>query len=211
MSPSESVAIGLVLGMRHALDPDHVVAMSTMVGRTGRVQDAVRAGALWGLGHSLTVLVVGLGIGFFGLRFTGRAEVVVELLVAAMLVVLGLSALFARAPSAVDNTESRTSTPAVGARRMARPVIVGLVHGLAGSAGLSLVAMTTLPTRATALLYLVLFGLGTVVAMASATALLSLPALYFRRTFASLVFVRAAGVLGTLCGALIALRVVRGH
>jgi hypothetical protein len=196
--------------MRHALDPDHVVAMSTLVGRTGRVRDAMRAGALWGVGHSLTVLAVGLGIGFFGLRFTGRAEIAVELLVSVMLVVLGATALFARGPSKVESVETKAPASAAGARRIARPVIVGLVHGLAGSAGLSLVAMTTLPTRGSALVYLLLFGVGTVVSMAFATALLSLPALYFRRTFASLVFVRAAGILGVLCGALIAVRVVRG-
>ncbi len=209
-----SLGLGFVLGVRHALDPDHVVAIGTLVARHGRPQDGLRAGALWGLGHSVTVLAVGLAISLLGLRVTGTMERAVDLLVAVMLVALGVAALRAPKPSSPspplavevtgrgshdhdhDQGDSQEASPSRW-----RPVLVGTIHGLAGSAAVSVLAMTTLPTRSSAMIYLALFGFGTTLAMALATALLTLPAVYLRRSLASSAFVRVAGALSVLWGA----------
>jgi len=209
-----SLGLGFVLGVRHAFDPDHVVAIGTLVGKHGRARDGLWAGALWGVGHSATVLVVGLAMSILDLRVTGTMEVGVDLLVALMLVALGVTALRASAapPSAPEETPTgpAVGAPSVGRLQRWRPVVVGTVHGLAGSAAVSLLAMTTLPTRATAAGYLALFGLGTTLAMALATAALTLPALYLKRAFASSAFVKAAGALSIVWGVGVALSVSFG-
>lgn len=193
MSPAETLGLGLLLGVRHALDPDHVVAMGTLVGREGKSSAAFRAGLSWGVGHTVSVLLFGVAIVLFGLRVSGTIERVVEAMVALMMIGLGIVALRRREEDEGKKVASRLE-------RM-RPAVVGLVHGLAGSAGLALLAMTTLPTRGLALGYLVLFGAGTTVSMGLATAALSVPALYLRRKAASRAFVRFAGVLGLVWGA----------
>lgn len=192
VSPAETLGLGLLLGVRHALDPDHVVAMGTLVGREGRASAAFRAGLSWGVGHTVSVLLFGVAIVLFGLRVSGAIERVVEALVALMMIGLGIVALRRRDEDDLERRASRLER--------VRPAVVGLVHGLAGSAGLALLAMTTLPTRALALGYLVLFGAGTTLSMGLATAALSIPALFLRRKAASRVFVRVAGVLGLVWG-----------
>lgn len=214
-----SLGLGFVLGVRHALDPDHVVAIGTLVARHGRPQDGFRAGALWGLGHSVTVLVVGLAISLLGLRVTGTMERAVDLLVALMLVALGLAALRApRAPRGAESDEEERPHDHAHAHHQAgvapsrwRPILIGTIHGLAGSAAVSLLAMTTLPTRSSAMAYLALFGVGTTLAMALATALLTLPAVYLRRSLASSAFVKVAGALSVLWGAGLGVVVIVGE
>lgn len=193
MSPAETLGLGLLFGVRHALDPDHVVAMGTLVGREGKSSAAFRAGLSWGVGHTVSVLLFGVAIVIFGLRVSGTIERVVEAVVALMMMGLGIVALRRREE---DDRKMETTRLA-----RVRPAMVGLVHGLAGSAGLALLAMTTLPTRGLALGYLVLFGAGTTLSMGLATAALSVPALYLRRKAASRAFVRFAGVLGFVWGA----------
>lgn len=162
-------------------------------GREGKSSAAFRAGLSWGVGHTVSVLLFGAAIVLFGLRVSGTIERVVEAMVALMMIGLGIVALRRREEDEGKKVASRLE-------RM-RPAIVGLVHGLAGSAGLALLAMTTLPTRGLALGYLVLFGAGTTISMGLATAALSVPALYLRRKAASRAFIRIAGVLGLVWGA----------
>src|SRR5215831_3618739 len=84
------LALGFFLGMRHATDSDHVVAVSTIVSREKSVLSASLVGALWGVGHSLTILIVGGAIIFFGVVLPARVGLTMEFSVALMLVVLGL-------------------------------------------------------------------------------------------------------------------------
>jgi high-affinity nickel permease len=93
VSPAETLGLGLLLGVRHALDPDHVVAMGTLVGREGRASAAFRAGLSWGVGHTVSVLLFGVAIVLFGLRVSGAIERVVEALLALMMIGLGIVAL----------------------------------------------------------------------------------------------------------------------
>lgn len=200
------LAVGFFLGMRHAADPDHVVAVSTIVARSRKVAHAALIGAVWGAGHTLTILFVGAAIIFFSLVIPPRLGLAMELAVAIMLVLLGLMNLAGMrgqvqtaldtAPGADEHTHvhahgdyvhthrhghspgehthAREQTPlakldrwfgSASGYRLLRPLIVGIVHGLAGSAAVALLVLAMIPNRNWAVAYLLLFGVGTIAGM----------------------------------------------
>lgn len=164
MSLPVMLGVGLMLGARHAVDADHLVAVAGMLGREGGISSALRTAALWSIGHSFTFLGVGLGIVALELRVPASFERAAELAVAVMLVVLG-----------VFNWKNAHEQPNEPSRPTVRPIAAGIIHGLAGSAGIALLALTTIQTAWGAILYLLAFGVGTVVGMVVSTALLSVP------------------------------------
>lgn len=149
--------LGIGLGLRHATDADHVVAVSAMLRREPGLFRAMRLALYWGIGHSTTFLGTGLVVVLTGWHVPAAYERFVELLVGVTLVILGLTGLLV-------HTHVHRS-PSV-----ARPVSIGLLHGLAGSAGVALLALTTIRSAAHAMLYLVVFAGGTLVGMAILTA-----------------------------------------
>jgi len=163
--PFTAILLGALLGFRHATDADHVVAVTAIVARERSLPRAARVGALWGVGHTLTLFVVGGAIVTFRLVVPPRVGLALEFSVALMLIMLGFA-----------NLRSRDETPA--ARTTARPFLVGLVHGLAGSAAVALLVLATVRSTLGALLYLLVFGLGTIGGMVAVTVLLAAPALY---------------------------------
>ena len=154
----------LMLGMRHATDPDHIVAVTTIVSRERSVVKAAGIGAVWGIGHTITLLLVGGAIIAFKVAFNARLGLSLELSVAIMLIVLGLLNIF----------DVRASTRGISA---SRPFVVGIVHGLAGSAGAALLIVPLIDDPRWAALYLLTFGLGTIVGMAFVTLTIALPSL----------------------------------
>lgn len=160
-----AIVLGALLGLRHATDADHVVAVTAIVARERKLSRAAWVGALWGIGHTLTLLVVGGAIVAFRLVIPPRVGLGLEFGVALMLILLGYANLRAR-----DTAPSER--PAV------RPLLVGLVHGLAGSAAVALLVLATIRGTPEALAYLLVFGLGTVLGMVAVTVLLAAPALY---------------------------------
>ena len=154
--------LGVILGMRHATDADHVVAVTTIVTRQRSVADAMRIGALWGVGHTLTILLVGGAIIVLGVVIPPRLGLAMEFAVAVMLIGLGAYNLFGRRGEAAPPSA-------------ARPMLVGVVHGLAGSAAIALLVLTTIPEPRWALGYLLLFGLGTIGGMMGVTGAVAAP------------------------------------
>ncbi|MBK8248125.1 MAG: HupE/UreJ family protein [Gemmatimonadetes bacterium] len=154
------LVLGFLLGLRHALDPDHVVAVAAIVARHPSVTAAARVGALWGLGHSTTILAVGGVIAWFRVSVAEGVAQALEFGVALMLVAIG-----------VTNLRTPEDRPASSAR----PALVGMMHGLAGSAAVALLVLATVTDTRQALAYLAMFGLGTVVAMTTVTALMAVP------------------------------------
>lgn len=152
----------LLLGMRHATDADHIVAVTTIASRERSVWKAGGIGALWGVGHTLTIFLVGGTIILFKVAFSARLGLSMELTVAIMLVVLGLLNLF--------NVQTKPS-----ALSTMRPLFVGIVHGLAGSAAATLLILPLIDDPRWAVLYLVVFGFGTIVGMASITLAIAAP------------------------------------
>jgi high-affinity nickel-transport protein len=167
MTDSLPIAVlGFLLGMRHAVDPDHVVAVTAITARHPSISRSAIVGALWGLGHTLTLLLVGGSIVLFKVAISARVGVALELSVAGMLVCLGFSNLMV-----VRTRATPAATPSG-----VRPLIVGAVHGLAGSAAVALLVVGAVSSPAAAIGYLLLFGLGTVMGMLLVTLVVAMPA-----------------------------------
>lgn len=196
MTGAGALLLGLGLGLRHAADADHVVVLSTLLQREPGPLAAARLASLWGVGHTLSFLSVGLPVVLLGLTVPPGLDVAVEMLVAATLI--GLGALHLR----------RVPTAAKTSHAAARPLAVGVVHGLAGSASVALLAATTVPSRTWAALYLGMFGLGTVLGMVSLTLALSFPIGWTvrREGAASRRLARVSGALSVALGVVMALQ-----
>jgi hypothetical protein len=152
------LALGFLLGMRHATDSDHVVAVTTIVSQQRNVFNASLIGIFWGIGHTVTLLIVGGAIILFGFVIPERVGMSLEFCVAVMLILLGLfnlGSFWRRLNQPNDHSHIH------GFFKL-RPTIVGVVHGLAGSAAVALlvVPMTRNPYWAT--FYLLIFGAGTI-------------------------------------------------
>lgn len=205
------IALGFFLGMRHATDPDHVIAVSTIVSREREIGKSAWIGIFWGIGHTLTIFVVGAAIILFDVVIPPRLGLSMELAVGLMLILLGVVnvASFYRALP----TTAQAWTPAPPAResihshphshgdyihthphshgpgghahaadqnpvawldrvflrfkvyRPIRPLLIGIVHGLAGSAAVALLVLATIRDPRRAVIYLLVFGIGTVAGM----------------------------------------------
>jgi len=194
MVDATTVLLGLGLGLCHATEADHIAAVSTLLERETRSLQAARIAALWGLGHASSFLGVGLCIVLLGLHVPPAFEHLSNALVSAMLIGLGAAHLLRGRAAA--NPGPRTT----------RPVAIGILHGLAGSAAVALIAATTIQSRLWASVYLTLFGFGTIVGMSGLTFVLSQPMAWLSQKDGRLSrwLTRAPGIasvsLGILCG-----------
>jgi ABC-type nickel/cobalt efflux system permease component RcnA len=191
------ILLGLFLGMRHSTDPDHVVAVSTIVSRQGSVRSSATIGLLWGLGHTLTIFLVGSAIIIFGVVIPPRLGLSMEFCVALMLILLGVLNLtgvlrwitqrFDRVPSrgVVSRMDLFRDGPIgkLGVFQTIRPLAVGLVHGLAGSAAVALLVLSTIKSPLWSTAYLLVFGFGTMAGMMLMTAAISMPLVYSGKKF----------------------------
>ena len=184
-----SSGLGSLLGMRHALEPDHLAAVSTLVGRERTGLRAAAVGACWGLGHTCSLVVVGALLVVLRKEMPAAVSDVFELAVAFMLIGLGVRAIVQAArqgpggPTTLHRhgrlVHRHAGVPAhlhVGDWTLARrPLLIGAVHGLAGSGALTALVLATLPTTAARLTYMALFGLGSTIGMATLSGLLGWP------------------------------------
>jgi len=230
------IALGFFLGMRHATDPDHVIAVTTIVSRQRSIRHAALIGILWGLGHTITIFLVGSAIILFGVVIPPKLGLTMELSVGLMLILLGVLNLSGFTswitetftPSSRDGQDhshphvhshththqqgdfvhahphhhepeqhghAEDATPVgwmdrifgqLGLYQAVRPLAVGLVHGLAGSAAVALLVLTTIRDPRWAIAYLLVFGLGTIAGMMLITAAIALPFKYSQSRFARL-------------------------
>lgn len=202
MSPGPLVllGVGLLLGLRHAAEADHVVAVTAIAARTRRVLPALWLGVLWGLGHSLTLWLAGAGIILLRLAVPPRLELGLELLVAVTLIALGIANL--RAGARRPATRAEESLPA------GRALVVGMVHGLAGSAAAALLVLTTVADPVWACAYLAVLAAGTLLGMALITLGIASPLrLLGTRAAAGPVVRLATGTLSVALGAWLAFRI----
>jgi cytochrome c biogenesis protein CcdA len=176
------LALGFFLGMRHATDSDHVVAITTIVSQQRKVSSAALTGIAWGIGHSITLLVVGAIIVLFGVVVPERLGLSLEFCVGLMLVLLGLlnlGSLRRRRNEAHEHSHRH------GSYLRLRPVVVGVVHGLAGSAAVALLVLPMIREPAWAILYLLIFAAGTIAGMMLITAIIAVPITYSVNRFQS--------------------------
>jgi nitrile hydratase accessory protein len=177
-----SAGFGSVLGLRHALEPDHLAAVSTLM--TGERSSAKAAwlGACWGLGHTLTLMAAGASLLMFRADMPILASDVFELCVVLLLVGFGIRAMYQGAWGRLagpthSHAKNGSLTPTTSSRWTIarRPLVVGAVHGLAGSGAITALVVTTLPSTLTRLSYLALFGIGTTAGMVVLSGVLGWP------------------------------------
>ena len=176
-----SAGLGAVLGMRHALEPDHLAAVSTLM--TGERSSAKAAwlGAWWGLGHTLTLFTAGALLVVIQAEMPAILSQALEVGVVLLLIGFGVRAIHQgarRVPKGPTHShkKAKASSPfQVDRWTLARPLLVGAVHGLAGSGALTALVVTTLPSTATRLAYLMLFGIGSTVGMVVLSGLIGWP------------------------------------
>jgi sulfite exporter TauE/SafE len=191
------------LGLKHAMEADHLAAVSTIVSERKGLLSASVVGGLWGVGHTISLLVAGLAVILFQVKIGPRMEMVLEFGVALMLIALGANAirklrhggqihLHAHRHSNrihihphlhEDPLELNHSTHH-GLRSGTRPLLVGMVHGLAGSAVLMLLVLSTIKSPMAGVVYIVIFGLGSIGGMMAMSILIGLPLRVTARRFA---------------------------
>jgi high-affinity nickel permease len=239
------LAIGFVLGTRHATDPDHVIAVSTIVTRERSIAKAGLIGVLWGIGHTLTILAVGAGIILLDLAIPARIGLTMEFCVGLMLILLGVLNLsgamkwisekfspahplvvgehahihehgaklhfhwHSHAPRREHHAESlapprwlEKSFAGLSLYQALRPLFVGIVHGLAGSAAVALLVLSTIREPKWAVLYLLVFGIGTIAGMMLITIFIALPLSFagFRFTWLNRALVTGSGIVSLAFG-----------
>jgi hypothetical protein len=183
----------LASGVRHAIEPDHLAAISTLVAQQRSAKDSVRFAGTWGLGHGLMLLVVGGMLLVLRAHMPRALEEGFELAVGVMLVVLGARALQQALHSRLPHSHARPHG--------LRPLAIGVVHGLAGSGALAALAATRSPTLASGLLFLGLYGAGAMIGMASLAGLAGLPlARLLRAERSGRILLTATGALSLLMG-----------
>lgn len=180
------VLLGLVVGVRHAFEPDHLAAVSTLVSESRGARRGAMLGAIWGLGHTLALIVVGIVLLAAGALVPARLETALELAVAVMLVGLGARAIVravrdgragriaAHSHGAAAHSHAAPDGGHVhvaGATLAWRPLAIGVIHGLAGSGGLTALVFAELPSDAARVVYIALFGAGSIAGMALASGL----------------------------------------
>jgi hypothetical protein len=160
--------LGVLLGMRHALEADHLAAVSTLITDGQARFRGAFLGAIWGIGHTVALFGVGCVLALLKARMPDSLATVFELGVSVMLVYLGVRAV----RRALRHVEGHVH---VGSGVAARPLVVGLVHGLAGSGALTALVVAELPSVPARLAYIGLFGLGSVLGMALLSGLAGWP------------------------------------
>jgi len=193
--------IGLGVGIKHAFETDHLAAVSTIVSERKNLLSSMLVGGVWGIGHTAALLLAGVGVIFLKIRIE-QYEKILEFCVAMMLIGLGANVLYKLLrggrlhyhvhshgsythvhPHIHENKPEPDPNSHHGLRLSIRPLIIGIVHGLAGSAALMLLVLTTITSTALAFGYIILFGVGSIGGMMMMSILLSIPARFTAEHF----------------------------
>jgi sulfite exporter TauE/SafE len=179
------LGLGFILGLKHALDADHVVAVSTIVSQTKNLKKSSLAGAIWGMGHTATLFLVGLVILVFKLAIPDKLALSFEFIVGIVLVALGVDVLRKVSKGKVHlhehqhgdsvHTHLHSHKESPSHNYIHKSFVVGTIHGLAGSAALMLLVLTTVNSIFQGLLYILIFGIGSIVGMLIVSGIIALP------------------------------------
>lgn len=207
--------IGFVLGIKHALEPDHVIAVSTIASQSKKLSRSSLAGVFWGIGHTLTLFVVGMSVIFMKGEIPEEWALSLEFLVGIMLVYLGVSSILnLRRIGATTHTHSeinhdhfhlhpvKPSTAHIHKKvSYLKSMFIGIIHGLAGSAAMVVLTMSTVSSVWQGAMYMLVFGLGTVAGMLISTTIIGIPfVLTASKERVNTWLTQATGTISTLFG-----------
>jgi ABC-type nickel/cobalt efflux system permease component RcnA len=215
LSVVTTLSLGFLLGARHALDADHLAAVSTIIATQRDLKASGLVGACWGVGHTVTLLLIGLGVIALGFRIPPSFSAACETAVGIMLILLGGSLAWnlwrdrwhvhPHVHDGQAHLHLHTHRTDAGhrhdhdGRAFVKPIFVGMVHGLAGSAALILLLLATVRTLWEGLAYIVAFGVGSIVAMGVIGTMMSLPIVWStERGRHALVAVQAVACLSSI-------------
>jgi ABC-type nickel/cobalt efflux system permease component RcnA len=189
------LGLGFVLGLKHALDADHLAAVSTMATEKRSLFGSSLIGAWWGIGHTLSLMIAGALVILLHLEIGERTSRALEFCVGVMLIVLGINALrkLSRSgtvhmhahehdghwhvhPHIHENRSHDAPHTHHGLKVGARPLVVGMVHGMAGSAALTLLVLATISSPVVGFVYIIIFGVGSIGGMMIMSTVFALPA-----------------------------------
>ncbi len=207
-----TLGLGFLLGMRHATDADHVAAITTITSHEQNITKASRIGALWGIGHSISVTLVALPIILFSFVIPPRLGLAFEFGVGIMLVIIGIltitgvlsktSLFFSPTMHSHPHQQEKgrthnhphvhffrffhTSTHHLGLFHTVRPLLIGIIHGLAGSVAVVLLVLSTIKDPMLSILYLFIFHLGVIFGMMLITTILGSSVILIKKKSSSL-------------------------
>lgn len=196
------LGFGFLLGLKHATEADHLAAVSTIVSERKHLLSSAFVGGLWGLGHTISLFIAGIFVLLLNFEISERTERILEFCVGIMLLLLGLNVLrkilqgghlhfhthehgerahahpHIHEHGSVDETETHH-----GFKFNPRSIIIGMIHGLAGSAGMMLLYLPTIETTSLKLIYIVIFGIGSIGGMMLMSFLVGLPFHFTAKNF----------------------------
>jgi hypothetical protein len=208
-------ALGFLVGMRHAIEPDHIAAVSTIVSTEKDFRRSARVGLAWGIGHTLSLLLAGGTLLVLRVEFPGALSAAVELCVGLVLIALGVASLRralregGRGPLHLHSHGGNTHAHAAAVHHVhvgrfvlaGRPLFLGLLHGLAGTGALAAMILAGMPTIRSGLVYIAVFGVGSIAGMTLVTGVLGATLENFARSGrARAVFQGGAGALSLVVG-----------
>lgn len=211
------LVIGLVLGFKHAIEPDHIIAVSTIASQSKKLWRSSLMGLFWGIGHSLTLLAVGLMFLVFKNSISQTWSMSIEFLVGVMLVYLGISTLLTYKKKKIHvheheiggenqhqhfhSHEHNKAHNHQHSKNYLKSMVIGIVHGLAGSAAMIVLTMSTVKGVSEGFLYMLIFGIGTILGMLLFTTLVGIPfVISAHKLRLNNVLVCAAGTFSTIYG-----------
>ncbi|PEO48741.1 urease accessory protein UreH [Bacillus sp. AFS026049] len=193
MSLVSILTLGFLLGIKHSLEPDHVIAVATTAGNTKKLAHSTLTGVYWGIGHTCTLFLIGVLFIWMKGEIPESLSMTLEFGVGIMLVMLGAKSLFKARPD-ITNEKDRFRPFLVSA-------LIGFVHGLAGSAAMVILTMSNVTGIGEGSIYIIIFGAGTIIGMLCFTTILGIPfALNGKDIVLNRIFIKMAGAISFAFG-----------
>jgi ABC-type nickel/cobalt efflux system permease component RcnA len=211
------LVLGFILGVKHAIEPDHVIAVSTIASQSKKLYRSSLAGVFWGIGHTATLFIIGIVLILMKGEITEKWAMSLEFLVGIMLVYLGVTSIRSFKNMHVhENDHNGETVKYVHSHKYSKEqehryqhkdisyvksMVVGLIHGLAGSAAMILLTMSTVKSVWEGAIYILIFGAGTVVGMLFFTTIIGIPfVLSAKKLNINKTFTQLTGIVSTAFG-----------
>lgn len=213
------LGLGLLLGLEHAFEPDHVIAVTSLISKQKNLKKASILGLTWGLGHTTTLFIVGLIIILLKITIPETIALSLEFIVGILIIILGIyiikGIIFEKKHIHTHRHDGSTHIHIHSHKEskthehIHKSYVVGLVHGLAGSASLMLLVLTTIESTILGLLYILIFGIGSIIGMAIVGGIISLPFIITSKKFTTLnIGIRyATGIISIGFGAYLMIKI----